>query len=174
MKLLIFSQYYPPEMGAPQARLSELAKHLRKMNYEITVLTAMPNYPTGRIFKGYRGKLRVTEELDGIRVVRTCIWPSKSSKILPRLISYISFAFTSVVLGLWGLGKYDVVLIESPPLFILPSGILIKRLVRANAIMMVADVWPECLIAASDRPPWTDMPEWPIWNDLVVRHTVAL
>jgi len=146
VKLLIFSQYYPPEMGAPQARLSELAKHLRKMNYEITVLTAMPNYPTGKVFKGYRGKLRVTEELDGIRVVRTCIWPSKSSKILPRLISYISFAFTSVVLGLWGLGKYDVVLIESPPLFILPSGILIKKLVRANAIMMVSDVWPECLI----------------------------
>jgi glycosyltransferase involved in cell wall biosynthesis len=146
VKLLIITQYYPPETGAPQARLSELAQRLRSMNYEITVLTAMPNYPTGKVFKGYRGKLKVTEELDGIRVVRTCIWPSKSAKILPRLISYISFAFTSVVLGFWGLGRYDVVLIESPPLFILPSGILIKRLVRANAIMMVADVWPECLI----------------------------
>ena len=146
MRLLIVTQYFPPETGAPQARLYELAKRLQDVGYEITVLTALPNYPTGKIFKGYRRKLRVTEEIDGIKVIRTWIWPSKSAKILPRLISYITFAISSVLLGCWGLGKHDVVLIESPPLFLLPSGIFVSRLVRGNPIMMVADVWPECLV----------------------------
>jgi hypothetical protein len=54
MKLLILTQYFPPEVGATQARLSELATKLHQRGHDITVLTAMPNYPTGRVFDGYR------------------------------------------------------------------------------------------------------------------------
>lgn len=102
-------------MGAPQARLYELAKRLKGKGHDVTVLTAMPNYPTGRIFDGYRGKVRKKETLDGMKVVRTCLYPSKSSRTLPRLLSYLSFGISSALLGPWSLGKQDVVLIESPP-----------------------------------------------------------
>ncbi len=146
MKLLILTQYFPPEMGAPQARLSELARRLQGMGHEITVLTAMPNYPTGRIFDGYRGKLRTSELLDGMRVVRTAVYPSKSSRFLPRLLSYFSFAFSSLLLGIWGLGRQDLVLIESPPLFLVPFGLTLARLKRAKAMLMVADIWPDILV----------------------------
>ncbi|MEI7837581.1 MAG: glycosyltransferase WbuB, partial [Planctomycetota bacterium] len=101
MRLLIFTQYYPPEMGAPQARLFELATRLRRKGHQVTVLTAMPNYPTGKVFNGYRWRLRQSEVIDGIRIVRTCIWPSKSSRTLPRLLSYMSFVFSSLLLGVW-------------------------------------------------------------------------
>ena len=53
MRILIHTQYYPPEMGAPQARLSDLAKRLKALCHEIQILTAFPNYPTGRVFDGY-------------------------------------------------------------------------------------------------------------------------
>jgi hypothetical protein len=126
MKLLIITQYFPPELGAPQARLYELAKRLKNLGYEITVLTGLPNYPTGRIFDEYRGKVRTTENVDGIKVVRTWLYPSKSKKLLPRLLSYISFAVTCLLIGVWELGKQDVVLIESPPLFLVPSALIIS------------------------------------------------
>ncbi len=146
MKLLIITQYYPPEMGAPQARLYELASRLRNMGHEITVLTAMPNYPTGRIFKEYRGKARVSENINGIKIIRTCLYPSKSSKTLPRLLSYLSFGFTSVLLGIWGISRQNVVLIESPPLFLVPFALLVSKIVRGKAVMMVSDIWPDIII----------------------------
>ncbi len=147
MKLLIHTQYYPPEMGAPQARLSELAKRLKAMGHEITVLTAMPNYPVGKVFDGYKWKIRKTETIDGIRVCRVCLFASRSKRILPRLASYISFGITSVLLGIWGLGRHDVMLIESPPPFLVPFGWLLGKLVGAKPVMMVADIWPYQLVA---------------------------
>ncbi len=146
MRLLIVTQYFPPEAGAPQARLYELSTRLREKGHIITVLTAMPNHPTGRVFDGYRGKLRLTEEIDGIRVIRTWIYPSKSRKNIPRLLSYMTFVSSSVVLGAWGLGKQDVVLIESPPLFLVPAGLLIGRLTGGRIIMNCSDIWPDILL----------------------------
>ncbi len=49
-------------MGAPQARLSDLARRLKQLGHEIEILTAMPNYPTGRIFARLPGLLY--EKLD--------------------------------------------------------------------------------------------------------------
>ncbi|GMU23985.1 MAG: glycosyltransferase WbuB [Phycisphaerae bacterium] len=146
MKLLIITQYFPPEMGAPQARLSELARRLQSMGHEITVLTAMPNYPTGRVFEGYRRRLRVTEQRDGMRVIRTWVWPSKSSRMLPRLFCYLSFALSCLVLGHWGIGKQNLVMIETPPLFLPPFGLLIGKLKRARTVLMIADIWPDILV----------------------------
>jgi len=146
MRLLIITQYFPPEMGAPQARLYELAKRLQRMGHQITVLTALPNYPTGRIFEGYRHRLRLTEAIDGIKVVRTCLYPSKSGKTLPRLLSYLSFGITSALVGVWGLGKQDVVLIESPPLFLAPFALIVSKITRGKAVMMVSDIWPDIII----------------------------
>lgn len=142
MRLLIVTQYFPPEIGAPQARLYELANRLKSTGHEITVLTAMPNYPTGRIFKEYRGKVKVSESIDGIKVIRTCLYPSKSSNKLIRLFSYLSFGLTSLLLGIWGIPRQDVVLIESPPLFLMPFALLVSKIVRGKAVMMVSDIWP--------------------------------
>ncbi len=146
MKLLILTQYFPPEMGAPQARLYELATRLRDKGHTITVLTAMPNYPTGRVFDGYRRRIYSREDMDGIRVIRTWIYPSKSSRTLPRLLSYMSFVFSSVLLGMWGLGRQDVVLFESPPLFLVPSGLIIGKATGARIIMNVSDIWPDIIV----------------------------
>ena len=68
--LCILTQYYPPEMGAPQARLSELAARLSSAGWQVEVLTALPNYPTGNVFPGYDAKHSVVETIDGLRVAR--------------------------------------------------------------------------------------------------------
>ncbi len=142
MRFAILSQYYPPEMGAPQARLSELAARFVNRGHEVTVLTAMPNYPRGRIAPGYRGLLR-REERDGVRVIRTAIYPTQSVRTVRRMASYLSFVASSALLGAVVLPRVDYLLTESPPLFLGLSGFFLSRLKGARWIFNVADLWPE-------------------------------
>ena len=162
MRILIVTQYFPPEMGAPQARLSELAARLQSKGHTITVLTAMPNYPTGRVFDGYRWKLRKTETLDGMKVIRTWIYPSKSRNIFVRLFSYMSFVMSVLLLGLWKLGKHDIAIIESPPLFLGPSGLLAGRLSGAKTVFNVSDIWPDIVVRMGEvgNPMFVRVMEW--------------
>ena len=73
MKFLILSQYYPPETGAPQNRLSSLAKNLAENGHDVEILTAMPNYPINKIFKEYKRKVFYSEKIDNIVVHRSWI-----------------------------------------------------------------------------------------------------
>jgi glycosyltransferase involved in cell wall biosynthesis len=123
------------------------------MGFEVTVLTGMPNYPTGRIFDKYRWKLRMTENISGIKVIRTCLYPSKSSRLLPRLFSYLSFSVSALLLGVWGLGRHDVVLLDTPPPFHVPLSLIISKIARATPVMMVADIWPDIIIRMGHLSP---------------------
>lgn len=151
MRLLILTQYFPPEMGAPQARLHELAVRLVRKGHEVTVLTAMPNYPTGRVFKGYRWKLRCRETIDGVDVIRTALFPSKSQSAAFRMLSYLSFAVSCFFLGPWRLKRPDLVFIESPPLFLVPVGLCYGWLFGARKMMMVSDIWPDIIVRMGYR-----------------------
>ncbi|MBK6527872.1 MAG: hypothetical protein IPG07_21375 [Crocinitomicaceae bacterium] len=115
MKLLILTQYFPPETGAPQNRLFELAMRFKAMGVEVQVLTAMPNYPKAEIFEGYKGKKYLVEDMNGLVVHRTSIYVSRSRGLRPRLVNYFSFVRSS-----YRFGKNWEILItffESPPLF---------------------------------------------------------
>lgn len=144
MKLLILTQYFPPEVGAPQNRLYELAIRLKKEGVDITVLTAMPNYPKGELFPGYENKAYSYEEIDGLKIHRTSIYPTKSKSIVKRLRNYFSFVYSSYFTGKNKLeDKYDYLLCESPPLFLGISGYLISKNIKAKLIFNVSDLWPE-------------------------------
>lgn len=142
MRLAILTQYYPPEMGAPQVRLSELARRFVERGHEVVVLTAMPNYPGGRIYPGYGGLVR-REERDGALVIRSYIHPSNSLKPRSRLANYFSFVLSSLAVGVPALSKVDFLLTENPPMFLGLSGFILSRLKRARWIMNVADLWLE-------------------------------
>jgi glycosyltransferase involved in cell wall biosynthesis len=142
MKLLILTQYYPPEIGAPQNRLHELAVRLKANEINVEVLTAMPNYPKMEIFETYRTGQIKEEQIDGIRVFRSGIYVSQSKSILPRLLNYFSFVWTSYLRGR-KLGKYDFLMVESPPLFLGYSAMALSRKLNAKLIFNVSDLWPE-------------------------------
>ena len=142
MRLVILSQYYPPEMGAPQARLSELAGRFVARGHEVRVLTAMPNYPRGKVYPGYGGLWR-RERLGAARVLRTWLVPSKSKSIGRRLFSYMTFVASSALAGTFALPRTDVLLTESPPLFLGMTGWWLSRLKRARWVFNVSDLWPE-------------------------------
>ena len=145
MRFTILTQYYPPEIGAPQTRLSELAKHLSACGYDVTVLTAMPNYPSGRIHPGYRGLLR-KESLSGIRVIRTFIYPAQSARIIPRMMNYLSFVVSSSFFGGFMLDAPDFLMVESPPLFLGIAGLWLRWLKNSKLIFNVSDLWPDSAV----------------------------
>ena len=143
MKLLILTQYFPPEVGAPQNRLFELAIRLKKMGVNVTVLTAMPNYPQMKIYDGYEGKNYMYEEIEGIPVHRASIYLPKNKSIIQRLLNYFSFVYSSAQVGKNRIGDVDVILCESPPLFLGYSALYLKRKKKAKLIFNVSDLWPE-------------------------------
>jgi hypothetical protein len=143
LKLLILTQYYPPETGAAQNRLHALAKRLKERGVEVKVLTSMPNYPQMRVMEGYRRRCYKKEIIDGIAVQRSWIYVKNSKSILLRLINYFSFVITSFLTGAFRSGKFDYILCESPPLFLGISAFMLSRLKRAGMIFNVSDLWPE-------------------------------
>jgi colanic acid biosynthesis glycosyl transferase WcaI len=155
MKILILTQYFPPEIGATPIRLFEIAKELSRQGHEVAIVTAMPNYPEGKTFSGYRGKLYLKEEMEGISVIRTWIYPA-TGKGIKRLLNFFSFTFTSS-LGLIRASKPDYIFIESPPLFLGISGYLASRLKRLPYIFNVADLWLDEMLEQGiikKRIPW--------------------
>ncbi len=146
MKILFLTQYCPPEVGAPQNRIFEFAKQLKKFGHEVTILTAMPNYPRGEIFEEYRGKKIVKETIDGIDIVRTGIYVTKSKDFVKRLRNYLSFTWSSVFSGAKHIEKQDVIITESPPLFLGWSGYVLSKMKKAKFIFNVSDLWPESAV----------------------------
>ena len=142
MKLLILTQYYPPEIGAPQNRLHELAVRLKAAGMEIDVLTALPNYPRMEIMNGYENRKNRYEEIDGIPVHRSWIYVTKSKGIFSRLLIYFSFVWSSYWKGR-KMKKYDYLLVESPPLFLGYSAMALSKKLKAKLIFNVSDLWPE-------------------------------
>lgn len=144
MHIVIQTQYYPPEIGAPQIRLVEMTQRFVQSGHRVTVLTAMPNYPTGQIQPGYGGICR-HEQRDGAKILRTFIYPTQKADPLHRLCNYFSFVLSSMIFGAF-LPKPDYWFVQSPPLFLGISGWWLSRLKNTKLIFNVSDLWPESAV----------------------------
>ena len=146
MRILFLTQYFPPEMGAPQARISELGERLIDFGWEVEVLTALPNYPTGRIYKGYDPLKCRVEHVGRIRTVRVPIFPSKNG-FVRRLASYFSFVVSSVALGKRLCHPPDILMVESPPIFIGYATWYLSWRWGCPYVLNVSDLWPDTAIS---------------------------
>lgn len=143
MKILFLTQYFPPEIGAPQNRLHDLGVRLKHLGVDVEVLTAMPNYPKMEVHPEYKNKRYLKEEISGITVYRAWIYVTKSKGVFKRLLNYFSFVFTSFWIGLFKTKKYDYILCESPPLFLGITAYMLCVFKRSKMIFNVSDLWPE-------------------------------
>jgi glycosyltransferase involved in cell wall biosynthesis len=141
----ILTQYFAPEMGAPQARLSELGERLIDRGWDVQALTALPNYPFGRVLPGYRHWSSVVENVGRIRTVRVPLYPTKRGGAL-RLASYLSFAASARVLGPRLCSRPDLLYVESPPLFIGYAAFPLCRRWGCPYVLNVSDLWPESAV----------------------------
>lgn len=144
--ILYISQYFPPEMGAPSARVYELSRRWVEKGAEVTVLTAFPNHPTGVIHPEYRGKKYLEEKKDGIRLVRTYIYAAPNKGFLRRSLSYFSFLCSAIIQGTAKVGKPDIIIATSPQFFVGIAGYIISRFKNTPFVFEVRDLWPESIV----------------------------
>jgi glycosyltransferase involved in cell wall biosynthesis len=145
-RVLLVTHYFPPEVGAPQARLSETAREWARAGLDVTVLTGMPNHPTGVIPPAYRGVLRRVEHVDGYRVVRTWLYATPNEGVARKTLGHLSFMVSGALLGGRLAGPADIVVVSSPTFFALGTGWLLARLRRARLVVEVRDLWPAIFV----------------------------
>ncbi len=149
MKILYVTQYYPPEMGAPAARASELARQWVRAGHEVSILTGFPNHPTGVVPPEWRPRLRrltYRQAVDGVSVFRTWLWPLPNRKAHERMRNYASFCLSAGVRGLT-LPKSDVIIGSSPQLLVAFSAWWLAFAKQVPFVFEVRDLWPESLVA---------------------------
>ncbi len=146
MRILIISQYFWPE----NFRINDLVFALKDRGHEVTVLTGMPNYPAGKIYKGYSFRKKRRDNVHGISVIRVPIFARRSGRSWQLAVNYLSFVVTSCLLGAWMLRdkSFDIIFTyQLSPATVGVTGILMKNLKKAPMLFWVQDLWPESLSA---------------------------
>lgn len=145
MRFLLLTQYFPPEIGAAQVRLASVTRELLRLGHQVEIVTAVPNYPEGKIFPSYQGHFYLRESWEGIPLHRVWIYAATGAGG-KRLLNYFSFMLTA----LWGLRQTqrpDYILVESPPLFLGITAYLAAKRWQVPWILNVADLWPDSVRA---------------------------
>ncbi|MEY2864323.1 MAG: hypothetical protein RLY58_2030 [Pseudomonadota bacterium] len=143
MRLLFISQLFDPEYSIKGLAFLQA---LRQQGVEVEVITTFPNYPTGRVFDGYRVKPWQVEHIDGIRVIRVYSYISHSKSKVARALSYASFMLTAW-LATFFVKKIDVVYAYHPQLTVGLIAIFLKWIRGIPFVTDVQDLWPDALAA---------------------------
>ncbi len=148
LDILVVSQFFSPEMGAPAARFHDFGKLLVDRGHRVTVVTGFPNSPSGVVPEAYRGKLRQEEWIDGIRVLRGWLYASPKLSKITKSLGFGSFVASSSLWALLGRFDPDVVIATSPPPTVGIAGFLASRRLRKPLLFDVRDIWPEAIVAS--------------------------
>jgi colanic acid biosynthesis glycosyl transferase WcaI len=147
MRILYVSQYFPPEMGAPAARVHELAREWVRLGHEVTVLTAFAHHPTGIKAPQDNWTLTRRERVDGIDVIRTYVYAAPNKGTARRMLSYASFMCSAALIGAYRVSMPDVVIATSPQLLCGAAGYFLSKVLSRPFVFEVRDLWPESIVA---------------------------
>jgi colanic acid biosynthesis glycosyl transferase WcaI len=149
LRVAVLTQWYPPE---PAWQPQWIVAALRRAGADCRVVTGVPNYPTGRVLPGYQAWRRSEEELDGVPVLRTPLYPDHGSGALKRFANYASWALSSAMLGRRYLRQADVVLVYSSPATAAAAAMLARALHGTPYVLLIQDLWPDSVTQTGMLP----------------------
>lgn len=133
--------------------MNDIAFEFAQRGYEITVITAIPDYPQGEFYNGYSLFKRRREVINKVHIIRLPIIPRKKGKGIALLLNYVSYFISALVFTFFHscTNKYDAVFVHlTSPFFIGLPAVLLKRREHIPLIFWVLDLWPESLSAVSN------------------------
>lgn len=145
MNILFLTDNFPPEVNAPATRTYEHAKEWVRKGSSVTVITGVPNFPSGKIARGYKNALWQREEVEGIVVVRIWSYIAPNKGFIRRTLDYISFGITSCIASLFF--KADVIVATSPQFFVAIAGYGASLIKRKPWVFELRDLWPDSIKA---------------------------
>ncbi|GEM53863.1 glycosyltransferase WbuB [Flavobacterium branchiophilum] len=147
MNILLLHQYFLEENDPGGSRWNEMSKVWIDQGHQVTVLAGMIHANGSEKMPEYKGKYFVEKQQGGVQVIRCHVSESYNTNFLGRLWGYFSFVFSSLYAGIFKTkGKFDCIVVTSPPLFIGISGYLLSRLKRIPFVFEIRDLWPESAI----------------------------
>lgn len=145
MRILFLTDNFPPEVNAPATRTYEHCKEWVKQGAQVTVITCTPNFPEGKVYKGYRNKWIQHEDMDGIHVIRVWTYITANEGFFKRILDYLSFMIASFLAGTTV--KTDIIVATSPQFFTAIAGRWLSFWKRKPWVMEIRDLWPESITA---------------------------
>ncbi len=146
MHILFLTDNFPPEVNAPASRTFEHCREWVKAGHRVTVITCVPNFPSGVVHAGYRNRFRQRETLEGIEVIRVWSYITANEGFLKRTLDYISY-MVSAVLAAPSVKDVDLVIGTSPQFFTACAGALVGAMKRKPFVFELRDLWPESIRA---------------------------
>jgi hypothetical protein len=152
LRIILVSQYFPPEIGATQTRMQAFAEYLAARGHQVTVITEFPNHPHGVMPSEYRGRVLEDDRSNPYRILRVWVKTNPEKTRSTRLAFYLSYTGLATAVAPFA-GGADVVLATSPPLFAAAAGLAIARLKRAPFVLDVRDLWPTAAVSLNELSP---------------------
>ena len=149
MKILLIHQYFLEKNDGGGSRFNEMVKYWSEKGHEVTVLSGMVHYSTGKKPSKYKGKYyyRDLDFYPNVDVIRCHVSESYNTNFLGRLWAYFSFVFSGIWGGLFKTRKdYTVILVTSPPLFVGIIAYTLSKLKNKPFVFEIRDLWPESAI----------------------------
>lgn len=147
-KVLIMTQNFYPVIGSAGNRMKNIFQLLNEGGIKTEVLTTEPAYPNKKMYedKKFWDIKELNEGAQGVHRV-----PIKSKRftnhLLSRLFFYleIMYRFVTLVFKLRK-EKYEYIYVSTPPIFIVLSAFIGKKIMKTKLILEVRDLWPDSLI----------------------------
>ena len=144
-RILFLSHYFPPEGNAPANRVYESCKRWVNAGHEVTVITCVPNHPSGVVYEGHKSRFRrQVEMVEGIKVIRVWTVLAANKGRVRRSLNYASYLMSAVFVGLFT-KRPDVLIATSPQFFCGLAGTIVRTLRRVPFILEIRDIWPESI-----------------------------
>jgi len=147
MKIGMVTQWYDPETGSA-AIPGSVSRALVALGHEVTVVTGFPNYPTGKLYAGYKMRPLAREQRDGVAVRRIPMYPAHGNSGVRRAAFFVSFMASASSIGAALLRRSDAILVYSTSSTVGVAGVVLKRLLRRPVVLLVEDLWPDSVIAS--------------------------
>lgn len=146
MHILFLTDNFPPEVNAPASRTFEHCREWIKSGHQVTVITCVPNFPTGKVFAGYSNKLWQSEKMAGIHVIRVWTYVTANVGFTKRILDYISFMPTAIIASIF-VKSPDLVIGTSPQFFTVCAAYIVSLFKRIPFVFELRDIWPESIKA---------------------------
>jgi len=147
VRALIVCYAFPPEPAPGGVMARELAEDLAKAGHEVTVITGFPNHPEGKLYPGWKRRWRDIDNTRPFRLVRTWHTISRSKRIAPRGLFYLTFALSCLLNGVL-LGRFDLVYCDSTPIVGAVTCWMLAVAKRAALVYGIFDMYPEAIVDA--------------------------
>jgi hypothetical protein len=145
MNVAYYSHYFTPEIGAPSARIYDLAQQWLLMGHEVQAVTCFPNHPSGKLYPGYKSCLYARTDLDGICVHRHWTYITPNKGFVKKTLGHLSY-LPSAFLANRHLTPPDITIGSSPTLFAAMAAAAVSIRRKIPFVMEVRDLWPAIFV----------------------------